>query len=107
MAAILRKLRKQGTEMLLANAFTLTRLSPHRCSVVSQRVLKVKKHPSMLRIAGGLCIWNIAGTLGIESVRETILKCTYFSEERGCQYAGDAGRGLLTRMWSGEKNGEF
>jgi hypothetical protein len=61
----------------------------------------------MWRVAGGSCVWNIAETLGIESVRETTSKCTYFSEERGFRYAGDVGLGSLTRMWSGEEDGEF
>jgi hypothetical protein len=61
----------------------------------------------MSSVVGGSCVWNIAKTLGTGSVKETILKCTYFSEERGCQSASDAGPSLLTKTWSGEKVGQF
>ena len=54
-----------------------------------------------------VCVWNTAETLGIESAKETILKFTSFSGERGCRYAGDVGLGLPIRMWSGDASGEF
>jgi hypothetical protein len=35
--------------------------------------------------------WNVVKTRGIEDVKAVILKFTFFSKEKNCQFAGDVG----------------
>jgi hypothetical protein len=41
--------------------------------------------------SGGSGCWSIVEILGTTNVRMMILKFTFFTRERNCQFAGDAG----------------
>jgi len=78
---------------------TLTHLSSERqCCFTVWLKSKNAECPS----ADEVLSWNIAKTLGTESVRETILNSTFSSKERDCRSAVGAGAGWLTGTSSGE-----